>query len=154
MTFPVQLLGLLALALQGTWRDSFYIPTISPLGKFFFLYGPNQRSLPVGESSWTVFGSSQFLYVHRTLYTFLIRQFLLNNKMLNVVEMFNLSFPLDNEPLEDKNHVVFIFGLPAFRKAPGTRSVLNKCSFMYKYPRRLWCTYSTLRSSLRQRIEN
>lgn len=48
--------------------------------------------------------------------------------------MSELSFPLDNEPLRDKDHVVFIFGLPAFRKVPVTRSALNKCSLMYKYP--------------------
>lgn len=62
----------------------------------------------MGEPIQTLPGSSKLLCVHRTLHTFLIRQFLLNDRMLNVVvEMSNLSLPLGNERLEDKDHVVF-----------------------------------------------
>lgn len=46
--------------------------------------------------------------------------------------MSNLFFPLDNEPPGHKYHVIFILGLPAFGKALGIKSALNKCSFMYE----------------------
>lgn len=46
--------------------------------------------------------------------------------------MSNLFFPLDNEPPGDKDRVIFIFGLLAFRKVLGVKSAFNKCSFMYE----------------------